>query len=298
MKKLYDEIKKFKEMKNNQQKQENFKNEMIRKTWEYQKKFGFETSPRQGHEFWNNEADAFKHVFGSAKMALDMGNWGSIIGDIHHELITPNNPKNEWNMDSWNNNEGRKIADEIKKEYGKDFAKLSDKEKDAIIATKVIMKMRNGELITHPSDKRKFEGFLEKLFYKPVKPTGGAAPITDVLTARQIGNMTSEEFIKHEPAIMQQLKYGLIKRETPAVDYSGYLNPLSGNGKIFSREAISKMTGDEYLANEPEIMAQLQAIGVPTENELRTASLKGGAIYVKPYTRSDGTEVQGYYRVV
>lgn len=58
------------------------------------------------------------------------------------------------------------------------------------------------------------------------------------------------------------------------------------------------MTGDEYLANEPEIMAQLQAIGVPTENELRTASLKGGAIYVKPYTRSDGTEVQGYYRAV
>lgn len=51
MKKLYDEIKKFKEMKNNQQKQEDFKNEMIRKTWEYQKKFGFETSPRQGHEF-------------------------------------------------------------------------------------------------------------------------------------------------------------------------------------------------------------------------------------------------------
>ena len=66
MKKLYDEIKKFKEMKNNQQKQEDFKNEMIRKTWEYQKKFGFETSPRQGHEFWNNEADAFKHTFVAA----------------------------------------------------------------------------------------------------------------------------------------------------------------------------------------------------------------------------------------
>lgn len=68
MKKLYDEIKKFKEMKNNQQKQEDFKNEMIRKTWEYQKKFGFETSPRQGHEFWNNEADAFKHVFGYGEL--------------------------------------------------------------------------------------------------------------------------------------------------------------------------------------------------------------------------------------
>ena len=298
MKKLYDEIKKFSEMSTNKQKQEEFKAEMVRKTWEYQKKFGFETSPRQGHEFWNNEADAFKHSFGSAQMALDMGRFGSLIGDIHHEFITPNNPQDEWNMDSWNNDAGREIAEEIKKEYGKNFAKLSDKEKDAIIAAKVMMKMRNGELIKHPSDNRKFKGFFENLFYKQSTTTGGATPITNVFTADQIGDMTSEEFMRNEPEIMQQLKDGLIKSETPEVDYSGYLNPVSGNSKIFSREVISQMTGDEYLANEPEIMAQLQSIGVPTENELHTASLRGGTIYVKPYTRSDGTEVRGYYRSV
>lgn len=44
------------------------------------------------------------------------------------------------------------------------------------------------------------------------------------------------------------------------------------------------MAGDEYIANEPAIMAQLQAIGIPTDNELET--------------RSDGTEVRGYYRSV
>lgn len=298
MKKLYDEIKKVLDMYNSQTKRKEFNEEMVRKTWEYQKKFGFETSPRQGHEFWNNEADAFKHAFGSADMALDMGQLGSIIGGIYHEKQTKNNPYGEWNMDSWNNNEGRKIAEEIKKEYGKNFAKLSDKEKDAIIAAKVMMKMRNGELIKHPSDNRKFKGFFENLIYKQSALTGGATPITDVFTADQIGDMTSEEFMQNEPEIMQQLKDGLIKSETPEVDYSGYLNPVSGNSKIFSREAISQMTGDEYLANEPEIMAQLQSIGVPTESELHTASLKGGTIYVRPYTRSDGTEVRGYYRAV
>ena len=49
MKKLYDEIKKINEMVTKKQKQEDFKDDMVRKTWEYQKKFGFETSPRQGH---------------------------------------------------------------------------------------------------------------------------------------------------------------------------------------------------------------------------------------------------------
>lgn len=110
--------------------------------------------------------------------------------------------------------------------------------------------------------------------------------------------MTREEFEKNLPIIEQQLKDGLIKPEPSEVDYSGYLNPVSGSGKIFSREAISQMTGDEYSANEPEIMAQLQSIGVPTENELHTASLRGGTIYVRPYTRSNGTEVRGYYRSV
>ena len=269
MKKLYDEIKKINEMVTKKQKQEDFKDDMVRKTWEYQKKFGFETSPRQGHEFWNNEADAFKHAFGSADMALDMGYLGSLIGDIYHEFKTKNNPYGEWNMDSWNNNEGRKIADEIKKEYGKTFDRLSDREKSAVIATKVMMKMRNGELITHPSDKRKFRGIIESFIYaltnKPTgKPTGGAAPM---------------------PVLPHQ------------VDYSGYLNPATGDGKIFSREAISQMTGDEYTDNESAIMAQLKSIGIPYESDLELASMHGGGlVYVRPYTRSDGTEVRGYWR--
>ena len=83
------------------------------------------------------------------------------------------------------------------------------------------------------------------------------------------------------------------------VDYSGYLNPATGDGKIFSREAISQMTGDEYTDNEPAIMAQLKSIGIPYESDLELASMHGGGlVYVRPYTRSDGTEVRGYWRSV
>ena len=54
-------------------------------------------------------------------MVLNMGYLGSFIGGLHHEFKTKNNPYGEWNMDSWNNNEGRKIADEIKKRIRQNF---------------------------------------------------------------------------------------------------------------------------------------------------------------------------------
>ena len=118
-----------------------------------------------------------------------------------------------------------------------------------------------------------------------------------IFTHEQIGNMTPDEFEKNLQIIEQQLKNGLIKPQKQEVDYSGYINPETGDGKIFSREAISQMTGDEYTGNESAIMAQLKTIGIPYEAELEEASItRGGLIYVRPYTRSDGTEVSGYWR--
>ncbi len=143
------------------QKQKEYNDEMVRKTWHYQKKFGFETSPRQGHEFWNNEADAFKHAYGSADLYLKKGNITSVISGIGHEYQTPNNPPREWNMDSWNNHQGREIAREIQKEYGNNFMKLSEQQQSDIIAVKVMNRMRNGQLITNPTDTRDYKGKIE-----------------------------------------------------------------------------------------------------------------------------------------
>ena len=83
------------EMSQSQEKRNSFNEKMVSKTWQYQKEYGFEISPRKGHEFWNNEADAFKHAFGSAQMASDLGQWGSLIGGIDHERRVHNNPLGE-----------------------------------------------------------------------------------------------------------------------------------------------------------------------------------------------------------
>ena len=117
-----------------------------------------------------------------------------------------------------------------------------------------------------------------------------------IFTPQEIGEMTSDEFYKNLPIIEQQLKDGLIKPQAHQVDYSGYVNPVTGDGKIFSREAISQMTGDEYTGNESAIMAQLKSIGIPYDSDLELASKRGGLVYVRPYTREDGTEVRCYWR--
>ena len=50
-----------------------YNDEVVAKTWHYQNKYGFETSPMEGHEFWNNEADSFKHAYMSADLSLKNG---------------------------------------------------------------------------------------------------------------------------------------------------------------------------------------------------------------------------------
>ena len=187
--KLRNEIAGAYNMYQSKEAQDNFNNEMVKKTWQYQKIYKFETKPKKGNEFWDVEADAFKHTFGSAILYFRYGDWGSTVAGIRHESQTKNNPKDEWNMDSWNNDQGRKIAKEIIKEYGKDFYDKNPEKCEKIIAAKTMVKMRNGELINHPDDKRKFQGVLERLdrirteirdsLDKKGKPTGQAAPISN-----------------------------------------------------------------------------------------------------------------------
>lgn len=271
--KLRDEIKNVANMATSPQARKEFNDEMVRKTWIYQKKFGFETSPREGHEFWNNEADAFKHAFGSADMYFNEGNWGSILGGIYHENETPNNPQEEWNMDSWNNAQGREIAKEIEKEYGKDFYNFPQQTKDDIIAGKVMGRMRSGQLITNPNDSRKFDGKLEKTArqikeLQEGKQTGYASPINHIFTPEEIGKMTPEQFTQNEALIMEQLRNGQMQKQVSKIDYENYKNAESGNNQIFTREDISNMTAKEYSENEKEIMSQMNSIGIPYKKDL------------------------------
>ena len=135
----------------------------------------------------------------------------------------------------------------------------------------------------------------------PIKgaPTGGATQIQNfnrIFTPDEIGKMSSSEFTQNEKAIMYQIQNGLIQNQ-PQNNYSGYRNSANGSSQIFSREDIGAMSTNEYTQNEKAISAQLNSIGIPTNGELHNASLTGGGTeYVRPYMRSDGTQVKGYYR--
>ena len=79
----------------------------------------------------------------------------------------------------------------------------------------------------------------------------------------------------------------------------GYTNPLTGSNHIYTREEVGQMNSSEFAKHEKEIDAQTRAFNgtMPTNGDLqREAMTGGGVIYVNSYTRSDGTEVRGYYR--
>ncbi len=289
----------------NKELQKEFNDKLVQKTGYYQKKFGFETNSRKGHEFWNVEADAFKHTFGSAEMYIKYGAGWSTLFDIGHEYQTPHNPQEEWNMDSWNNNQGREIAREIQKEYGDNFMKLSQQQRDDIIAVKVIDRMRNGQLITNPKDKRKYTGVTENIVNGakrmqetnlPFTPTRGVGGVDNNgrllgfaadIDINQLANMLGIQLPEVQSTNQPQQQSGLF----------GYTNPLTGSNHIYTRDEIGAMSIDEYAQNEKAIHAQLNKIGIPTNGDLqREAMTGGGVVYVNSYTRSDGTKVKGYYR--
>ena len=134
--------------------------------------------------------------------------------------------------------------------------------------------------------------------YVQLSPTLLASGISKteghIFTREEIGAMSRKEFEANEAAIMEQMRNRQI--HSAPKDYSGFINPQSGDDRIFTREDLKNMKREEYEANEAAIMAQLKSIGIPTNGELASAESRNGVIYVRPYTRDDGTEVSGYYR--
>ncbi|MBR5555699.1 hypothetical protein IKU74_06795 [bacterium] len=79
----------------------------------------------------------------------------------------------------------------------------------------------------------------------------------------------------------------------------GYANPLTGSNHIYTREEVGSMSKEEFAKHEKEIDAQIRVFKgtMPTNKDLELeAKTGGGVVYVNSYTRTDGTEVKGYYR--
>lgn len=87
-------------------------------------------------------------------------------------------------------------------------------------------------------------------------------------TPEEIGRMSTDEFLQNESVIMKQLENGQIRNCAPRIDYNGFKNPQTDSNRIFTREDVEKMSSDEYLANEDEIMAQIKTIGIPFKRDL------------------------------
>lgn len=165
-----------------------------------------------------------------------------------------------------------------------------------------------GENSENPSSTEVLKGYIQKSdssfenipIADPVKKSENKKEQSGtghIFTPSEIGKMTGEEFTQHEQNIMEQVKNGLIKPDNQQKNFSGYTNPVNGSRQIFSKENIESMSTEDYTKNEKAINAQLNSIGIPSDEELQTASKSGGGtVYVKSYTRSDGTKVQGYYR--
>ena len=239
---------------------EAFSNKMTNKTIKYQRKYKFEIG--ENNSTWNNEADAFKHTYMQAYLSLRTTEQiAKIIGDDHEKKGGDRGqPSGEENMDKWNNQQGREIANEIIKEYGIIAKTYNDDKLGDIIAEKINQRMKEGKLITNPNDKRKFEERENKTF-----------------TRQDIEKMTPEEFAQNEKEIFKQMGKGEISNEKP--DYSKYKNPLTGKDKIYSKEEVDKMSNAEYEKHEQEIMAQINKIGLPNEKDIpkqaSTSSAKG-----------------------
>ena len=143
-----------------------YNNEIYAKTKKYQKIYGFEIGTG-AHDAWNNEADAFKHTFMQADLALkSIVGLSKFAGDFHEwQGDKTHQPKGEKNMDLWNNEIGREISKEIRKEYNRIevIKHINSGKMDDIIADKIMTRMRKGELITHPSDPRKYKTPSQKL---------------------------------------------------------------------------------------------------------------------------------------
>ena len=125
-----------------------------------QQKYGFDMTKREGaySNTHNNEADAFKHAYLSWLLSYKYG--GDFVAEQlgnMHENETPNAPYGEKNMDLWNNAMGREIAYDMKRELGEDYDLLGDDWASDYASRKIYEKIQNGELITNPNDRRKYE---------------------------------------------------------------------------------------------------------------------------------------------
>ena len=151
------------------------------------------------HATWNNEADAFKHAYMQADIAIHDNNFKAASLGYWHEFEGKETILGERNMDLWNNKIGREVVQDMKQESGDSWKYMSEEMKKDMAAEKIVKLMREGELITHPSDPRRFWNMdlerikeKDKVFYK------GEYDTLDEETQERMLRQYSRQFVDND----------------------------------------------------------------------------------------------------
>ncbi|MBR6127972.1 hypothetical protein IKQ21_09840 [bacterium] len=75
--------------------------------------------------------------------------------------------------------------------------------------------------------------------------------------------------------------------------YKNYINNHTKDNRIYSSKEIADMSVREVFKKKDAIMSQHSQIGISSEKELQASD---NVVYVKAYTREDGTEVKTHWR--
>ena len=246
----------------NENRYEKSKQDMINKTYQYAKEYNVDMSNE--HPAWNDSADAFRHAYMQAALTVNYTYpVASMAGDAHEFIgnIKNNQDPRENNMDTWNNAVGREIGLEVKNEIkGKNY---SQQQIDDLIARKTYERLQAGELITDINDKRDY-----KRDYKNRKNLNS---VTNPVTRLD----------------------GRVELNVPKSSQYSYNIP---DNKVYTFEEIGKMKPEEFRLQQERILSDFVNRKMLHDYEAAEKVQSGELIYVQPYERADGTKVEGYYR--
>lgn len=228
----------------------------------YARKYGLEQNPV--YPGWNDEVDAFRHAFMQALIYIHSnGKAAKFVGEAYENVagFIQGQAKQERNMDLWNNKIGREIGKDLKAKFKRE--KYTQQELEDYLAEIIVKKIKDGDLITHPSDKRKYTGFAADI---------GAADLKTYTDTNGSKVLYSGENLSTE-----------------------FLESLTPQKRlIYNTEFNLAETDDKDIVNRAA--AQFYNNEKYTKSELDSGVKSGDIIYVEAYVRSDGTKVSGYYR--
>ena len=189
----------------------------------YQKIYKFKIGEPGEHDTWNNESDAFKHTYGSALLSLKYNSIKSLLIGYFHEIegnFSMGQSTEEEIMDTHNNHEGRKIADEIKKDYP-NWEYLPERKLKDIIAKKVMGKMNKGLLVRDLIEAEKYQqqSLIQQILemYKDYQKQQFEDYIENILKQKYLNQVPIQQNLKSQSRKPLSMNFAELIRQPQAL---------------------------------------------------------------------------------